>query len=114
VRTALRMALGSSQNDGAHDRPWCAIVRPIFHSALVRISFTKMRVSSLTINAGQYNCIGQQLAWRIMRYTIARVVCRFTFCLAPGYDGQSMERDKVDRFTAFPGAVPLCFKLRST
>ncbi|KAI0412607.1 cytochrome P450 [Xylaria grammica] len=63
-------------------------------------------------SVGQYNCVGQHLAWRIMRYTIARVIRKYNFHLAPGCDGRSMERDKVDRFTAFPGAVPLCFELR--
>ncbi|KUJ07705.1 cytochrome P450 [Mollisia scopiformis] len=66
----------------------------------------------IPFSIGQYNCIGQHLAWRIMRYTVARIVWRYTFHLAPGYDGHNMEGDKVDRFTAFPGIVPLCFKLR--
>ena len=63
--------------------------------------------------SGQYNCIGQHLAWRIMRYTIARVVRKYNFYLAPGCDGHDMEDKKVDRFTAFPGIVPLCFELKN-
>ncbi|KAI9902534.1 hypothetical protein N3K66_001886 [Trichothecium roseum] len=54
--------------------------------------------------------IGQHLAWRIMRYTMAMVITKYDFCLAPGHDGLSMEADKVDKFTAFPGLVPLLFQ----
>ncbi|KAH9987073.1 cytochrome P450 [Xylariaceae sp. FL0662B] len=69
-------------------------------------------MAHIPFSIGQYNCIGQHLAWRIMRYTIARVVRKYNFNLAPGHDGHNMEGDKVDRFTAFPGSVPLCFELR--
>ncbi|KAI1115756.1 cytochrome P450 [Nemania sp. NC0429] len=65
----------------------------------------------IPFSTGEYNCVGQQLAWRIMRYTMARVIRRYDFHLAPGCDGSSMERDKVDRFTAFPGCVPLQFEI---
>lgn len=48
---------------------------------------------------------------RIMRYTLARVIEKYDFHLAPGEDGHDMEADKVDLFTSFPGKVPLCFQL---
>ncbi|KAI0593477.1 cytochrome P450 [Biscogniauxia sp. FL1348] len=69
-------------------------------------------MAHIPFSIGQYNCIGQHLAWRIMRHTIARVVWKYNFYLAPGSDGRDMEDGKVDKFTAFPGRVPLCFKLR--
>lgn len=47
-----------------------------------------------------------------MRYTVARVVRKYDFKLAAGWDGLNMESDKVDRFTALPGCVPLSFSLR--
>lgn len=63
-------------------------------------------------NTGQYNCIGQHLAWRIMRFALGRIIQKYDFQLAPGRSGHEMEDDKVDMFTAFPGSVPLRFKLR--
>ncbi|KAK8029812.1 hypothetical protein PG993_011103 [Apiospora rasikravindrae] len=68
----------------------------------------------IPFSIGQYSCIGQQLAWRIMRYTIAMIVRKYNFYLAPGYDGSNMEDDKVDKFTAFPGIVPLRFEPRDS
>mgnify|MGYP000921579965 CR=1 FL=1 len=41
---------------------------------------------------------------------MAMVITKYDFCLAPGHDGLSMEADKVDKFTAFPGLVPLLFQ----
>ncbi|KAM7195882.1 cytochrome P450 [Rhypophila sp. PSN 637] len=62
---------------------------------------------------GRYNCVGQELGMRIVRYTVAMVVTHYDFCYAPGHDGSEMELGKSDRFTAFPGKVPLCFTLVS-
>ncbi|KAM7206084.1 Cytochrome P450 [Naviculisporaceae sp. PSN 640] len=58
---------------------------------------------------GRYNCVGQELGLRIMRYAVTKVVKNYDFCYAPGEDGSHMERDKLDRLTAFPGRIPLCF-----
>ncbi|KAI0469869.1 cytochrome P450 [Xylariaceae sp. FL0804] len=66
----------------------------------------------IPFSIGQYNCVGQHLAWRIMRYIIACVVWKYNFRIAPGFDGHNMEEDKVDKFTAFPGPVPLCFEMK--
>lgn len=123
VKTALNRGANSFRSVGQRDRRWCSIQKHIFHSVLVRIiphvqnsGVVNLIVSGLITNVGnnlgQYNCIGQHLAWRIMRFTIARVVKKYTFHLAPGFDGHNMVDDKVDRFTAFPGSVPLCFELR--
>lgn len=47
-----------------------------------------------------------------MRFTLARVIQKYDFRLAPGSDGHNMEDDKLDKFTAFPGSVLLRFELR--
>lgn len=61
---------------------------------------------------GKYNCIGQHLAMRMMRYTLARVIKKYRFYHPPGVDGSEMEGEKADRFTSFAGPVPLVFELR--
>ncbi|KAK0660783.1 Tryprostatin B 6-hydroxylase [Cercophora samala] len=61
---------------------------------------------------GKYNCIGQHLAMRMMRYTLARIIKKYKFCHPPGVDGREMEGEKADRFTSFAGPVPLVFELR--
>ncbi|KAI1157896.1 cytochrome P450 [Nemania serpens] len=75
-----------------------------------RRDMVRVSAAHVPFSSGEYNCIGQHLAWRIMRYTMARVIIKYNFYLAPGCNGRSMEDDKVDRFTAFPGAVPLKFE----
>ncbi|KXX73522.1 Tryprostatin B 6-hydroxylase [Madurella mycetomatis] len=77
-----------------------------------RPGMVRNAAAHVPFSLGKYNCIGQHLAMRIMRYTLARVIKEYNFCHPPGVDGHEMEADKVDRFTSFPGKVPLLFKPR--
>ncbi|KAI0388469.1 cytochrome P450 [Xylariaceae sp. FL0594] len=77
-----------------------------------RSDLVRNSAAHIPFSIGQYDCIGQHLAWRIMRYTVARVIMNYEFRLAPGHDGGEMEGDKVDKFTAFGGIVPLRFEAR--
>ncbi|KAI1318351.1 cytochrome P450 [Xylariaceae sp. FL0255] len=62
--------------------------------------------------SGHHSCLGRSLALDTMRMVVALIVKKYDFQFAPGEDGSEVLANLRDQFTANPGNLALCFKLR--
>lgn len=64
--------------------------------------------------AGQHSCAGRALSFRILRQVIAQLVKKYEFSFAPGENGFQVHEDLADHFSATPGKLNLCIKIRTS
>lgn len=68
--------------------------------------------ASAPFGTGAASCVGRVLATDIIKCTVARLVRKYTFSLAPGDDARGVGSEVRDTFMPRPGDLSLCFKLR--
>ncbi|ETS81868.1 hypothetical protein PFICI_06870 [Pestalotiopsis fici W106-1] len=61
---------------------------------------------------GDTSCLGRTLSLRILRRVIAQLVKKYEFRFAPGEIGCHVYGDLADHFSATPGQLHLCVKIR--
>ncbi|KAF7533848.1 hypothetical protein G7054_g6718 [Neopestalotiopsis clavispora] len=61
---------------------------------------------------GETSCLGRTLSLRILRRVVAQLVKTYEFRFAPGEDGCHVYGDLADHFSATPGRLNLCVKIR--
>ena len=61
---------------------------------------------------GRFDCVGKNLALAELRFVTALLAQKYNVGFAQGEDGQGVEGDLMDRFTAAPGRLRLVFTKR--
>lgn len=69
-------------------------------------------MSNNGIMLGRYDCVGQRLAWSVLRLAIAYTVWHYDFELAPGEDGTKIFTEMRNQVILRPGPLECVFTKR--
>ena len=115
-KNVFRKLVSSFRRGGIADPKWSKTDALSSLSPKVRPSLILSpewdELAYLFYSTGRYNCVGKSLALPELRYVVRSSVTRFEICFCPGDDGQQVEKDMKDQFTAGPGKLELMFRKR--